>query len=349
MAKDYYNILGVSKDASQEEIKKAYKKLAKKYHPDLNKDPKASDKFKEVNEAAAILGDPQKRQQYDQFGTTADQQGFSGFNFRDFAGFGNFDFEDLFENLFSGFGFGGSFGRRRSRRAPRGADLITEVVVDLKEVMEGTTRELEVTKLDVCPECNGKGGETKTCSKCNGSGVVQQSRRTPFGIFATTSTCDECKGMGEEITKKCKKCKGKGVIEVTKDIEVNIPAGVLDGLKLRVPGAGERLQGGAGDLYVIVKVKPDKRFERKLNDLYTKVMIPFSTACLGGKVKVPLVEGTHTLKIPSPTDGGTVFTLEKKGLPDLRTGKKGDLFVHVDIEVPKKLNKKQKKALEEFS
>ena len=347
MAKDYYKTLGISKDASQEEIKKAYKKLAKKYHPDLNKDPKASDKFKEINEAAAVLGDPQKRQQYDQFGTTADQQGFSGFNYRDFAGQG-FNFEDLFDNLFSGFGFRSPFGQRR-RRAPRGADLITEINVDLKEVMDGTTRELEVTKLDVCPECNGKGGETKTCSKCDGSGTVQQTKRTPFGIFATSTTCNECKGSGEEITKKCKKCKGKGTIEVTKDIEVKIPAGVIDGLKLRVPGAGERLQGGAGDLYVIVRVKDDKRFERKLNNLYTKVLIPFATACQGGKVEVPLVEGSTTLKIPSSTNGGTVFTLEKKGLPDLRTGKKGDLFVHVDIEVPKKLNKKQKQALKEFS
>ncbi len=347
MAKDYYKILGVSKDASQEEIKKAYKKLAKKYHPDINKDADAAEKFKEINEAAAVLGDPNKRQQYDQFGT-ADGHGFSGFSSGDFAGFSNFDFEDLFENLFSGFGFSPFGSRRRRRRAPRGSDLITEVEVDLKDVLHGTVRELEITKNDVCDACGGKGGETKTCSKCHGSGVVQQTRRTPFGIFSTTVACNECHGTGEVIVKKCKKCKGKGVVRVTKDIEVKIPAGVVDGMRLRVQGAGERLQGGAGDLYVVVRVKKDKRFERKLNDLYTKIMIPFAVACLGGKVEVPLVEGSTTIKVPAGTDGGTVFTLEKKGLPDLRSGKRGDLFVHVDIEVPKKLSKKQKAALKEF-
>ncbi len=346
MAKEYYKILGVSKDASQEEIKKAYKKLAKKYHPDLNKSKDASEKFKEINEAAAVLGDAEKRKQYDQFGTTGDQQGFAGFNFRDFAGFNSFNFDDLFESLFSGFGFARPGGRRKT--AQRGADLITEVAVDLKEVLNGTERELEVTKLDVCPDCEGTGGETQTCSKCNGEGILKQAKRTPFGIFATTSPCNECQGSGEEITKKCKNCKGKGVIKVKKDIEIKIPAGVLDGLRLRVPGAGERLPGGAGDLYVIIRVKPDNNFERKGNDLFIKIMIPFSTACLGDKIEVPLVEGTDKLKIPAATQGGTVFTLDNKGLPDLRTGTRGDLFVHVDIEVPKKLSKKQKQALKEF-
>lgn len=348
MAKDYYEILGVSKDASQEEIKKAYKNLAKKYHPDINKDSEAEGKFKEISEAAAVLGNPEKRKHYDQFGS-ADGQDFSGFNFRDFAGQG-FDFDDIFEGLFSNFGFRNPFGGRGGRRsrAPRGRDLITEVTVDLKEVLEGTTRTLEVTKQDVCPECDGKGGETKTCEECKGRGTTQHAKRTPFGIFATTTTCKTCKGQGEEITKKCKRCKGEGLIEVTKEVEVKIPEGVEEGLRLRVPGAGERLQGGAGDLYVLIHVKEDKRFERRRNNLYTKVMIPFSTACLGGKIEVPLVDGEHKLKIPSSTDGGTVFTLEDEGLPDLRTGRRGDIFVTVDIEVPKKLDKKQKNALKEL-
>ncbi len=344
MSKDYYEILSVSKDASQEEIKKAYKKLAKKYHPDISKEKDAAEKFKEVSEAAAVLGNPEKRKQYDQFGT-ADSD-FSGFNYRDFAGQG-FDFDDIFDNIFSGFGFGG-LGRRRKRRA-RGNDLIAEVTVDLKEVLNGTKRILDVTKQDVCPDCDGKGGETETCSKCNGSGTIKQSRQTPFGIFVTSSTCNKCGGAGEEITSKCRTCKGKGTIIVDKEIEVKIPAGVEDEIKLRVQGAGERLPGGAGDLYVVIRVKQDSRFRRDGNDLHCDVKIPFSIACIGGKIDIPLVDGETYYKVPAGTQGGTIFTLSKKGLPDLRFNNVGDLFVHVDISVPKKLNKQQKKALEEFN
>jgi molecular chaperone DnaJ len=347
MSKDYYKILGVSKDASKEDIKKAYKELAKKYHPDINNEKDSAEKFKEINEAASVLGDPEKRKHYDQFGTADSSSDFSGFNFRDFAG-SNFDFDEIFENIFSGFGFGGSsFGRKR-QRTQRGSDLITEVSIDLSEVMNGTSRTLEVRKKDICKECNGKGGDTKVCSKCNGSGFIKQTRRTPFGIFATTSACNECKGNGEEIVKKCKNCKGKGVVDVVKDIEVKIPAGVEDGMKLRVSGAGERLQGGAGDLYVVIRVKEDPKFERRGSDIFSKVKIPFSIACLGGKIEVSLVEGTKTIKIPESTQGGTVFEISREGFPDIRTGRKGDFFVHIDIEVPKKLSKSQKEALKEF-
>lgn len=344
MAKDYYKILGVEKNASQEDIKKAYKRLAKQYHPDVNKNADASEKFKEVNEAASVLGNEQKRQQYDQFGT-AGPQDFSGFDFRDF---GNVD--DIFDNLFAGFGFGG--GRRHGGQQ-RGHDLSTEITVSLKDVVAGVAKKIPVDRKVSCEECKGTGAKSGgkiTCETCNGQGVVRQARQTMFGVFATTTTCRKCSGAGETVKDPCKKCHGEGRVEEEREIEIRIPAGVESGMRLRISGEGEAGVRGApaGDLYVSVVVEDDERFARDGQDLSLEIPIGFSLACLGGEIEIPTLEEPVTLKIPAGTQGGTVFRLKNHGLPSVHGGGRGSLFVKTQIEVPKKLTKKQTEALKEF-
>lgn len=343
MSKDYYKILGVSRDASKEEIKRAYKKLAKKYHPDINKSPEAQEKFKEISEAAAVLTDDKKRQQYDQFGTT--DFGSEGFNYQDFAQ--SFDFGDIFEDLFSSFGFG-EFRRNKTRP---GSDLIIETHVTMNEVAEGTTKELKFNTLVVCDQCNGKGGYgIQTCSTCNGTGRIKKAQRTPFGMFATTSTCNNCEGTGEELREICNNCRGQGRVKSKKTVKVRIPAGVENNTRLRITRAGEAGEKGApsGDLYVVVHVEPHKTLERKGNDLWLYKTIPFAIACLGGEIEIETLNGKTKLKIPAGTQDGTILRLKGKGLPSMNWAGRGDLKVKVSIEVPKKLNKKQKKLLEEF-
>jgi len=348
MAKDYYKILGVEKSATQEDIKKAYKTLAKKYHPDLNKAPDAGDKFKEINEAAAILGDPQKRQQYDDYGTSDfNGQGFGGFNYRDFQG-ANFD--DLFENLFAGFGFGGA----RKRGPARGHDLIYDLDVTLEDAAKGVAKSIAVTKNATCDQCDGTGAATeedlRTCGECNGTGAIKQTRRTPFGYFATTTACKACEGTGEVIEDPCKTCGGEGRIEVTKEIEVKIPAGVEDGMRLRLSGEGEAGERGAepGDLYVMIHVQPHKIFRRDGNDLWIDVPIPFSMAALGGEIEVPTLEEPEKLKIPSGTQPGEVFRLKSRGIPNVRGYGTGSLNVKVTVHVPEKITRRQAELLKEF-
>jgi molecular chaperone DnaJ len=351
MTKDYYKILGVKKEATKEEIKKAYKKLAKKYHPDLNKDPEAAEKFKEVNEAAAVLADPQKRQQYDQFGTADFGQGAGGFDFRNFASQG-FDFDSIFENLFSGFGFGGFGGRRQ--RSRRGRDLLFDLTITLEEAAKGTKKKIEIDKLVECEKCKGtgaeKGSKMKTCEQCNGTGVSRQTRRTPFGVFQTQTACRQCQGRGEYIEDPCPECQGQGRHEKEVEIEVKVPAGVAEGTQLRVKGEGEAgFQGSAaGDLYLRIHVKPHKIFERQGRELYIKAPLPFTTACLGGELEVPTLDGKTKIKIPAGTQSGVIFRIKDKGMPDLHGYGKGGLNVEVYIDVPKKLTKKQKEALKSF-
>ncbi|MBD3361723.1 molecular chaperone DnaJ [Candidatus Woesearchaeota archaeon] len=353
MTKDYYEILGVSKDASSEDIKKAYKKLAKKYHPDLNKDSGAADKFKEISEAAAVLGDPQKRQQYDQFGKADFGQG--GFDFRNFSGSG-FDFGSIFEEIFAGFGGQGFdiFGGRRKAGPKRGRDILYDVEIDLEEAATGAKKQVEIDSFIECKKCRGSGAKKKsdisTCPECNGSGIVRHARRTPFGMFATQSTCSKCRGTGEFIENPCPECDGTGRIEKEIQFEIKIPAGVNNGTRLRIPGKGEAGEKGAspGDLYVNIHVKKHKYFERQGNDIYVHVPVSFVTAAIGGEVEVPTLKGKATIKIPPGTQGGKIFRLKGKGIPDLHGYSDGDENVIIQIDIPKKLNKKQKELLQEF-
>lgn len=353
MAKDYYEILGVSRDASKEEIKKAYKKLAKKYHPDLNKDnPEAADKFKEINEAASVLGDDQKRQQYDQFGSAGEQfsgeGGFGGFDFSDFMSGGSFDFGDIFDQVFGG-------GRRRQRAGPRrGSDLRYDLEIELEDAVFGAKKEIIVPRLETCTKCRGSGAENEsdieTCSQCKGTGRMTQTRRTPFGIFQSTTVCNKCRGQGKYIKNECSMCDGTGLVKKTRKIEIEIPPGADDGNQLRVSGEGEAGPKGGpqGDLYVFIHVKPHKIFERRDDDLFLEMPVSFATAALGGEIEVPTIDGKAKLKIPAGTQPGTVFRMKSKGVPSLRGYGRGSQNIQVNVQVPKKLSSKQKKLIREF-
>jgi molecular chaperone DnaJ len=348
MAKDYYKILGVDKNASKEEIKRAYKKLAKKHHPDLNKDAGASEKFKEINEAASVLADENKRQQYDQFGTAEGFQGFGGFGNFDFGGF---NFDDIF-NMFTG---GGFTSRRKRSGSARGSDLRYDLNIDLEEAVFGVEKEIVVPRLVKCDKCSGKGAEHSTdigsCDECNGTGYVQKTTRTPFGIFQQSGPCRKCGGEGKVVKNPCNVCDGSGRLHKNTKIKIKIPEGVRTGTQLRVEGEGETgVRGGpSGDLYVFLNVNPHDLFERRGNDLFIDVPIAFTTAALGGEIEVPTLDGKKAkLKIPSGTQTDTLFRLKGKGIPNLRGFGTGDQKVRVVVQVPKSLNKKQKQMLKEF-
>jgi len=353
--KDYYKLLGVEKESTKEQIKKAYKKLAMKYHPDRAPEEKKKEyeeKFKEINEAASILADEKKRQQYDQFGSAAFSGGGSGqhqgYDYSDVMSqfrsgmFG--DFGDVFDQL-----FGGS-GRGRSSRARRGADLLYETEISLEDVANGVKKEIQLNKLERCEDCNGKGAHKfDPCQHCRGSGYMKRTQRTPFGLFQQTSPCPYCHGKGELPQDSCKTCHGDGLIRKKKKIEVSIPAGVEHGMKLRVQGEGEvgENNGPSGDLYVLVYVQDHKYFERRENDLHITVPISFSQATLGDEIDVPTITGKATLKIPAGTASETIFKMRDKGLPSLNYGQ-GDQMVKVKIEVPTKLSKKQKDLIKQL-
>ncbi len=347
--KDYYKTLGVNKTASKEEIKKAYKTLAKKYHPDLNKAADASEKFKELNEAAAVLGDEKKRTQYDQFGTadfgSRGGEGFSGFDFRDFHA--GFDFDDIFDNFFGG-------GRRRRHGLQTGEDIEDELEITLEEASTGVKKHIQVLRLETCQQCEGSGAKSeqhiKTCSQCDGRGTIIRQQRTPFGIFQSTSICSQCHGQGKEIEEPCLECDGHGKTRKERTITVDIPAGVDTGSRLRVAGAGQAGDKGAssGDLYLYITVQEHDIFKREELDIYTEIPISFHDCCLGAEIDVPTLEGKAKLTIPAGTKANTVFRLKGKGMPSLRGFGKGDELVKVVIDVPKKLSKKQKQLLEEF-
>lgn len=353
--KDYYKILGVDKTSTKEEIKKAYKNLAKKYHPDLNKDAAATEKFKEINEAASVLADDEKKAQYDRYGTTAENFGRpSGFDYSDFSSFAdfNFDFDEIFDSFFGGGFSGRSRGSSRGSRQRRGSDLATEVNIALEEAAEGTEKTISLKTLVKCPACEGSGAEDnaiETCEDCQGTGVIRIRQRTPFGILQTSTTCRSCHGTGQYIKHKCRECKGTGRVEKDRKIKVEIPAGIEDGNRLRIKGEGEAgLRGEPGDLYVIVHVKEHELFERRENDLYIEIPISFAKAVLGGEIEVPTLEGKTKLKIPPGTQTNTIFRIKGKGLPSLHHYGHGNEMVKVIIDVPKKLSRKQKELLEEF-
>ncbi|MBN1275503.1 molecular chaperone DnaJ [Candidatus Woesearchaeota archaeon] len=350
--KDYYDILGVGRDASKEDVKKAYKRLAKKYHPDLNKDdPDAERKFKEVNEAASVLGDEQKREQYDRLGADAFKNGTGGFSGFDFSGFGRaqgFDFEDIFDTFFGGRGFG---SRRRGADQP-GADLRYDLSVTLEEAAEGVQKEFKVRKRVPCERCGGLGGTgMETCRTCHGQGVVRQARRTAFGVFQTTIACPECDGSGRRFEETCDACGGSGVETKAVRIKVEVPAGVEDGVRLRVQGEGDAgLRGGEpGDLYVFVTVEEHEHFVREGVDLRLVIPVSFVQATLGAEIEVPTLFGRAKLKIPAGTQTGTTFRLGGKGLPSLRGSRRGDQLVTVEVDVPRRLNGRQQRSLEAFA
>ncbi len=351
MAKDYYKILGVDKGASKQEIKKAYKKLAKKYHPDLNKDnPKASEKFKEINEAAAVLGDDKKREQYDRFGKTGEGfSGFEGFDFSNFGGFGG-GFED-FGDIFDAF-FGGS---RRSGRNNRGSDLRYELSITLEEAATGVKKKISVPRYETCDKCGGSGAKSssdiKVCPDCNGSGYVRKAQRTPFGVFSTTGQCSRCHGEGRIISEKCNVCHGSGRVEKTRKIEVDIPAGVETGSQLRISGQGEAgVHGGMpGDLYIYIHVQKHPVFERHGDHILLDIPISFVQAVFGDEIEVPTLKGKAKMVIPPGTKTHTTFRLKGEGMPSLRRRYRGDELVKVKIQTPKRLSKRQKELLMEFA
>ncbi len=350
--KDYYKTLEVGRNASKEEIKAAYKKLAKQYHPDLNKQAGAAEKFKEINEAAAVLGDDSKRAQYDKFGTAGEQfkGGFEGFDFSDFmhdaGGFG-FNFDDIFDNFFGG-------GRRGQRRRQRGSDLRYDMEIALEDAAFGAKKVVSIPRLETCGACNGTGAHDaksiQTCRECNGNGTVTRAQRTPFGLFQTTSSCRNCGGQGRVVEKECENCDGQGAVRKTRKIEVKIPAGARDGTQLRMQGEGEAGEKGtdAGDLYIVLHVMPHNTFERDGNDIFIKTHVPFTIAALGGEIEVPTLSGMAKLKIPEGTQSNTIFRMKGIGIPDLNRRGRGDEHVEVVISVPERLTKKQKQLLDDF-
>jgi molecular chaperone DnaJ len=347
MAKDYYEILGVSKDTSKEEIKKAYKRLAKKYHPDLNKeDPKAAEKFKEINEAHKVLTDDRARANYDRFGTAG--AGMGGFDFGG-GGFEGFDFGmgDIFDMFFGG-------GRRRREGPARGANLQYEMHITLKQAATGTEKHINIPRHEQCSKCDGSGANSASdivsCDECQGTGVVRRSQRTPFGMFQTSTTCRKCNGTGQYIKKACTQCKGSGIVRKERKIKVKIPAGVETGSRLRMPGEGEAGQKGgpSGDLYILIGVEHHDTFERHGDDIYLEVPVSFVDAAMGTEIEVPTLDGKAKLKIPSGTQTDTVFKMKGKGIPHLNAYGTGSEEVKVVVQVPKKLSRKQKDLLKEF-
>lgn len=346
--RDYYEVLGVSKDASKDEIKKAYRKLARKYHPDVNKEADASEKFKEAKEAYEVLGDEQKRAQYDQFGHAGPQsQGFGGFGggAEDFGGFG-----DIFDMFFGG------GGRRRDPNAPRqGADLQYTMTLDFEEAIFGKETDIEIPKEETCETCEGTGAkpgtDVKTCSHCHGTGQLNVEQNTPFGRVVNRRVCNYCQGTGKIIEEKCNTCGGAGKVTKRKKIHVNIPAGINEGQQIRVSGQGESgVNGGPpGDLYVVVQIRPHEFYNREGDHIYCDMPITFTQAALGDEIEVPTVYGKVKLKVPAGTQTGRTFRLKGKGAPNVMGRGQGDQHVKIQVVTPSNLTERQKELLREFN
>ncbi|RJQ35128.1 molecular chaperone DnaJ [Candidatus Parcubacteria bacterium] len=359
MPKDYYKILGVAKGASQEEIKKAFRKLAHQYHPDKNSGEENSRKFKEINEAYQILGNKERRQQYDQFGTTSDgAQGFAGgqnpfgqgFDFSGFQGFGgqggvDFDLGDIFSSFFTG---GASSGRSRNSR---GSNIEVDLEISLKEAVFGISQSLSLRKQIKCQICKGTGAEKgtsyDTCDTCSGTGKIAT---TVMGAFRTQTICPDCGGQGKQIKNKCGNCAGQGIITDNVDIKFEIPAGIADGQSIRLAGQGNagRNSASAGDLYIVIHIKEEQNLVREGDDLFSEYEIPFTMAALGGETEVRTIDSKVKLKIPAGTPSGKKFILRGQGVTHLRSRGRGDQIVIVSVNVPTKLSKKQKELLKEL-
>ena len=345
---DYYEVLGVSRQDSEEEIRRAFRKKAMEYHPDRNKEPDAEEKFKEINEAYQVLSDSTKRAQYDRFGHAGVNGGsydrpFDGFDV--FGGFG-----DIFDSFF------GDAGGRRSRAPQRGSDLQQRVTLAFEDAAFGIEREIDVSRVEICHECSGEGNEPgtaiNTCGTCGGNGQVRRTQRSVFGQFAQVTSCPTCQGKGTTIERPCAVCRGAGMERRNRKTVVNIPAGIQDGMQVRLTGEGNVGANGGppGNLYILVDVKPHKVFQRDQFDLLYTLPINMAEAALGVEKEIPTLEGeTTTLKVPQGTQHGSEFRVRGRGISHINNGRKGDLRVFVDVQVPGKLNGKQRKLLEELA
>jgi len=348
MAKrDYYEVLGVPRDADANTIKSAYRKLARQYHPDVNKDTDSEEHLKEINEAYEVLGDADKRQAYDRFGHAAPQGGFgdAGAGFGGFSGFG-----EIFEEFFGGFA-----GARPAQRGPaRGNDLRYDLEITFQEAVFGAEKEIEIPRLETCPQCQGSGAEPGTkpirCPQCNGTGEVRRAQQTILGQFVSVTTCPRCHGEREIVTTPCTVCRGQKRVNRTRKLSVTIPAGVDDGMRIRLSGEGQAGDRGGppGSLYVVLRVKQHPLFQRQESDILLEYPVNIVQAALGAEVKVPTMDGPAVLTIPAGTQHGAVFRLRGKGAPLLRSSKRGDQVVTVRVVVPDRLNDKQRKLLQEL-
>lgn len=348
--KDYYEVLGVSSSATQDEIKSAYRKLAKQYHPDLHPgDDAAAEKFKQVNEAYSVVGDPDKRQRYDRGEMDMDGQG--GFNPFGGGGFSATGFDDIFDMFGSAFGFGG--GSRRRSQTSAGSDIQYSLELTFMESILGCKKQVSFTRVEKCPTCGGSGAKDenslRTCDKCGGTGQVRRVQNTIFGQQISVGACDKCGGRGKIVVDTCKACGGRGTINKNRVLNVTIPAGVENGAVLQLSGEGNASRGGGrnGNLLLVISVKPSKIFERENLDLFVTVPVTFKTAVCGGEIEIPSPDGMFTTKIPEGTPNGDILRFRGKGVRSAR-GLTGDLYVTIEVEVPKGLTRAQRRALDEF-
>ncbi|MCX7715124.1 MAG: molecular chaperone DnaJ [Clostridia bacterium] len=351
--RDYYEVLGVSKGASDAEIKKAYRREAKKYHPDLHPGDKAAEaKFKEINEAYEVLSDPEKKARYDQFGHAGVDPSFGAGGGSGFGGFEDFDLGDIFGNIFGGFGGFGGNSRRNGPR--RGSDIRQVIEITFEEAAFGCEKDINVTKTEHCGSCGGSGAKQgtspETCSHCHGTGQVKTQQRTPFGYMTNVGTCPHCGGSGKVIKEPCASCRGTGKIRVNKKINVKIPAGIDEGQTIQLQGQGEPGERGGpfGDLLITMRIRKHDLFSRKGFDVFVDMPITFVQAALGDTLKVPTLDGIVEYDMPEGTQTGTMFRLREKGIPHIRGKGRGDQYVTVNIEVPKNLTSRQKELLREF-
>jgi molecular chaperone DnaJ len=350
--RDYYEILGVARSASEEDIKKAFRRLARQYHPDVNKEKGAEERFKEINEAYEVLGDAQKRQAYDRFGHAGVAGAGAGAG-NPFEGFGFGSFSDIFEQIFAN-ASGTATGARRG--APqRGADLRYELTISFEEAVHGTQKEIEVPRWETCPNCRGNGAQpgtnTTRCTACQGTGEIRRVQQSIFGQFVNVMVCDRCRGEGRVITTPCERCNGQGRIRNVRRVTVNIPAGVDDGINVRVTGEGEAPPRGGtpGNLFVALTVKPHEFFKRQGTDILYDLPISFAQATLGDEVKVKTLDSEEMVKIPAGTQSGRTFRLKGKGVPVVHSSVRGDQLVTVKVVTPQSLTARQKELLREFA
>jgi molecular chaperone DnaJ len=354
MARDYYETLGVSRNADKEEIKQAYRRLARKYHPDVNKEPGAEERFKEINRAYEILSEPETKARYDRFGEAGVGAG-AGAGYQDFGDMGGF--ADIFESFFSGFAGSGTGTQTRRRGGPvRGDDLRLDLKLDFREAVFGGEKEIRISHLETCTNCNGSGAKPgtrpRTCPTCTGSGQVRRATRTPFGSFTQVSVCPTCNGTGQVIEEKCDVCSGNGQRQETKKLKITIPAGVDNGTRLRVSGEGDAGQrsGPSGDLYVYLFINDDLEFQREGINILSEVKISYLQAILGSRMEVKTVDGPEELLIPPGTQPSTVLTLEGKGVPKLGNPvSRGDHRITISVDIPTRINPEERELLEKLA